>query len=121
MNGAGRISLAGFDYVVGATFAGEPVEVVVRNGLVEIFHAGVLVATHAQRLKPDQADRTGRPRLPVQRRARDATVGLVVTRIVDGGGSVSFAGTPYRAGSGRGSPSTWRSWLGRCSCPRMGR
>ncbi len=47
---AGRISLAGFDYAVGATFAGEPVEVVVAGGLVEILHAGVLVATHAQRL-----------------------------------------------------------------------
>ena len=32
VNGAGRISLAGFDYVVGATFAGEPVEVVVSDG-----------------------------------------------------------------------------------------
>ena len=91
-------SLAGFDYVVGATFAGEPVEVVVTNGLVEIFHAGVLVATHAQRLKPDQVDRVVRMRLPVQRRARDATVGLMVTRIVDSSGSVSFAGAPYRAG-----------------------
>ena len=67
--------------VVGATFAGEPVEVVVTDGLVEILHAGVLVATHAQRLKPDQADRIARPRLPVQRRARDATVGLTVTRL----------------------------------------
>lgn len=94
----GRISLAGFDYVVGATFAGEPVEVVVTKGLVEIFHAGVLVATHAQRLKPDQVDRLVRPRLPVQRRARDATVGLMVTRIVDSSGSVSFAGVAYRCG-----------------------
>jgi transposase InsO family protein len=94
----GRISLAGFDYVVGSKFAGEPVEVVVTNGLVEVFHAGVLVASHAQRLKPDQLDRVVRPRLPVQRRARDATVGLMVTRIVDSGGSVSFAGTAYRCG-----------------------
>jgi len=98
VNGSGRISLAGFDYVVGATFAGEPVEVVVTNGLVEIFHAGVLVATHAQRLKPDQVDRVTRPRLPVQRRAREATVGLTVTRIVDGSGSISFAGAAYRCG-----------------------
>lgn len=98
VNQQGRISLAGFDYVVGATFAGEPVEVVVSNGLVEIFHAGVLVATHAQRLKPDQVDRISRPRLPVQRRARDATVGLMVTRIVDSSGSISFAGTAYRCG-----------------------
>jgi len=53
----GQISLAAYKYPVGATFAGEPVEVVVSNGLVEVLHAGVLVATHAQRLKPDQADR----------------------------------------------------------------
>jgi transposase InsO family protein len=92
----GRISLAGFDYVVGATFVGEPVEVVVTEGLVEIVHAGVLVATHAQRLKPDQSDRVAR--VPAQRRARDATVGLTVTRLVDASGSVSFAGTMYRAG-----------------------
>jgi Mu transposase, C-terminal domain len=67
VNGAGRISLAGFDYVVGATFAGEPVEVIVSDGLVEILHAGVLVALHPQRLK---ADRIAPARLPVQRRAR---------------------------------------------------
>lgn len=98
VNGAGRISLAGFDYVVGATFAGEPVEVVVTDGLVEILHAGVLVATHAQRLKPDQADRIARQRLPVQRRARDATVGLTVTRLADASGTISFAAAPYRVG-----------------------
>ena len=98
VNSQGRISLAGFDYVVGVAFAGEPVEVVVTKGLVEIVHAGVLVATHVQRLKPDQVDRLVRPRVPVQRRARDATVGLMVTRIVDSSGSVSFAGIPYRCG-----------------------
>ena len=37
-------------------------------------------------------------RLPVQRRAREATVGLMVTRIVDPSGSISFAGAPYRCG-----------------------
>jgi hypothetical protein len=98
VNGAGRISVAGFDYIAGATFAGEPVEVVVSDGLVEILHAGVLVATHVQRLKPGQADWIAPLRLPVQRRAREATVGLMVTRIVDSSGSISFAGTPYRCG-----------------------
>jgi transposase InsO family protein len=92
----GLISLAGFSYAVGATFAGEPVEVVVTNGLVEVLHAGVLVATHAQRFKPDQADRA--PRALVQQRARDATTGMTVTRLADSGGTVSFAGAPYRAG-----------------------
>jgi transposase InsO family protein len=92
----GGISLAGFRYPVGATFAGEPVEVVVTGGLVEVLHAGVLVATHAQRLKPDQADR--RPRAQVQQRARDATTGLTVTRLADGSGTVSFAGAAYSCG-----------------------
>ena len=96
VNGRGRISLAGFDYAVGAAFAGEPVEVVVTGGLVEISHAGVLVATHAQRLRADQSDRLARA--PIQRRARDATTGLTVTRLADGGGVVSFAGSAYPCG-----------------------
>ena len=60
VNAAGKISLAGFTYHVGATYAGEPVEVVVTGGLVDILHAGVVVATHAQRLRA----RPGRPRAP---------------------------------------------------------
>ena len=52
VNAAGRISLAGFSYAAGATYAGEPAEVVVTGGLVDILHAGVVVATHAQRLAP---------------------------------------------------------------------
>lgn len=96
----GRISLAGFIYSVGATFAGEPVEVVVTGGLVEILHAGVLVATHVQRVKTDHRDRAAREsrRAVQQRRARPPSTGLAVTRIVDSSGSVSFAGTPYRCG-----------------------
>jgi transposase InsO family protein len=96
VNAHGKISLAGFTYAVGATYAGEPVEVVVTGGLVEILHAGVLVATHAQRLRADQAGRA--PRARVARRARDATAGLTVTRLADGAGVVSFAGTPYACG-----------------------
>jgi len=34
----------------------------------------------------------------VARRARDATKGLTVTRLADGAGTVSFAGTNYAAG-----------------------
>lgn len=96
VNAAGKISLAGFSYRAGATYAGQPVEVVVGGGLVEILHAGVVVATHAQRLRADQADRA--PRARVSRRARDATAGLMVTRLADGAGVVSFAGTGYQAG-----------------------
>jgi transposase InsO family protein len=96
VNAAGKISLGGFSYRVGASYAGEPVEVVVAGGLVDILHAGVVVATHAQRLRADQAGRA--PRAAGQRRARDATAGLTVTRLADAAGVVSFAGTPYSAG-----------------------
>ena len=57
VNAAGKISLAGFTDNAGATYAGEPVEVVVAGGLVDILHAGVVAATHAQRLRQDQAGR----------------------------------------------------------------
>jgi transposase InsO family protein len=92
----GKISLGGFSYAVGATYAGEPVEAVVAGGLVEILHAGVVVATHAQRMREDQAGRL--PQVPAARRARDATAGVTVTRLADGAGVVSFAGTPYACG-----------------------
>jgi transposase InsO family protein len=96
VNAHGKISLAGFTYNVGASYAGEPVEVVVAKGLVDILHAGVVVATHAQRFRGDQADR--KPRARVARRARDATAGLTVTRLADGAGTVCFAGTNYACG-----------------------
>lgn len=102
----GQLSLAGFSYRAGPTFAGEHVEVVVVAGVVEIWHHGVLVASHAQRLRADQLDRVAGPeRAPMTRRARDATAGLTVTRLADADGVVSFAATPYRAG---------RAWA-RCS------
>src|SRR4029077_15949311 len=93
VNAHGKISLAGFSYHAGATYAGEPVEVVVAGGLVDILHAGVVVATHAQRMREDQADRA--PRAPVTRRARDATAGLTVTRLASGTGGARFAGTDH--------------------------
>jgi transposase InsO family protein len=96
VNAHGKVSLAGFSCTVGATYAGEPVEVVAAAGLVDILHAGVVVATHAQRVREDQADRL--PRVPAARRARDATAGVTVTRLADGAGVVSFAGTPYACG-----------------------
>jgi hypothetical protein len=96
VNTHGKISLAGFSYNVGAIYAGEPVEAVAAGGLVDILHAGVVVATHAQRFREDQADRA--PRAQVARRARDATAGVTVTRLADAAGVVSFAGTPYAAG-----------------------
>jgi transposase InsO family protein len=92
----GQISLASFSYRVGPIFAGEPVEVVCVNGLVEIIHAGVVVATHAQRLRP--GDPKPVARRPKAGRARAATSGMTVVRVADGSGTVSFAGASYRAG-----------------------
>jgi hypothetical protein len=96
VNAHGKISLAGFSYHAGATYAGEPVEVVASGGLVDILHAGVVVATWAQRMRKDQADRA--PRALVARRAREATAGLTVTRLANAAGVISFAGTDYQAG-----------------------
>jgi transposase InsO family protein len=92
----GHISLAGFRYRVGASFAGELVEAVVTGGLVQIFHQQVLVATHVQR-RPSQH---GRPKREVSAvpRARRPASGPSVVRMADGNGSISFAGVMYRAG-----------------------
>jgi len=66
------------------------VEVVVAGGLVDILHAGVVVATHAQRLREDHAGRA--------LRARDATARLTVTRLANNTGVVTFADKTYAAG-----------------------
>jgi transposase InsO family protein len=94
---AGRIGLGGFRYHVGRFLAGELVEVVCHQGLVEISHHGVLVATHAQRRPPRSEPRQSR-RAPGTRRPRAATVGTPVIRRADANGNVSFAGASYRTG-----------------------
>jgi transposase InsO family protein len=91
----GHISLAGFSYRVGPSFAGELVEAVVTGGLVQIFHRQVLVATHVQR----QPAGPGRNRpISLAPRARRPAAGPSVIRVADANGSVSFAGAMYRAG-----------------------
>lgn len=45
VNANGKISLAGFSCNVGATYVGEPVEVVVSGGPVDILCTGVVAAT----------------------------------------------------------------------------
>ena len=88
----GSIRLAGFGYRVPIVLAGEPVEAVVADNLVQIYHHDVLVASHVQRHKPDTPASSG----PCRSTARAASTGIVVTRMVDGSGQVSFAGTMYR-------------------------
>ena len=87
---------AGFRYRVPIVLAGEPVEAVAADHLVRIFHRDVLVAEHVQRCKPETE-----PRQLVQgrRTARQPTSGMTVTRVADGTGAVSFAGTTYRVGN----------------------
>lgn len=93
---SGRISLAGVRYLAGRWLAGELVQVALHDGLVEIFHGGVLVTTHANRHRP--GPQPAIRRAPAARPPRPATTGVTVTRIADPGGTVSFAGAGYYAG-----------------------
>ncbi len=94
----GHISLGGFSYRAGRVFTGEPVEVVCHQGLVEIVYKGTVIATHAQRRRQDDKGRPSPVRAVTARRARPASAGPAVTRLADANGTISFAGTSYRAG-----------------------
>ena len=98
----GLISLGGFRYRVPIVLAGEPVEAVAAEHLVRIFHRDVLVAEHVQRRKPDTGQHQEVRLRQGSRRPRRATDGMVVTRVVDSSGYVSFAGTNYRVGTDGG-------------------
>jgi transposase InsO family protein len=98
----GEVRLAGFSYRVPVVLAGEPVECVVADHLVQLYHRDILVGCYPQRRRHGERDRP-----PVQgpRTARRATTGPTVTRIVDASGVISFAGTMYRVGRAwRGKP-----------------
>lgn len=52
-NQGGRgVRLAGFSYRVPIVLAGEPIEAVVADNLVQAYHPEILVASHMQRRKP---------------------------------------------------------------------
>lgn len=94
---AGRISILKHPYHVGRHLAGQRVAVESVDGLLQVSHDGVLVATHARRHLPEDDVR-------MDRRAKAArpappTTGDEVLRKVDRWGSVSFAGTGYRVGN----------------------
>lgn len=93
----GKVSLLNFKYHVGRYLGGQSVELVLKDGLIEIFHHEVLVATHARRHLPEQDDDAMRHALaaPPRRPATDS----VVVRKVDTNGTVSFAGANYRVGN----------------------
>jgi hypothetical protein len=94
----GLISFAAAHYRAGVWLAGEDVTVSCDAGLVQLHHRGVLVATHARRHAIDKQDaglrRGARPDAP----KRPTASAVSVTRKVDSSGSVSFAGTNYKAG-----------------------
>jgi hypothetical protein len=96
----GGVHLARHRYAVGRWLAGETVDIVCGDALVEIFHRGVLVVSHVARHKSGASIVKRKPVNALARRPRprpgDSTA--MVTRLVDHGGNISFAGTTYRAG-----------------------
>ncbi len=96
---AGTISFATARYKAGGRWlAGQTVEVVCDGGLVQIFHRGVLVATHARR-HPIDKQTAGMARGRTLRPSRPTATAASVTRKVDSAGGVCFAGTNYRVGN----------------------
>ena len=93
----GRISILNHRYHVGRYLAGQSVAVESHNGLLNVSHNGVVVATHARRHLPELDEHLDR-RSKAAKPARP-TKGDEVLRGVDPGGSVSFAGTAYRVGN----------------------
>jgi transposase InsO family protein len=99
VNTDGTISFATAKYKAGGRWlAGQTVEVVCQGGLVQIFHRGVLVATHARR-HPAEKETKGMARNRQLRPSRPTATAASVTRKVDNSGHVCFAGTPYRVGN----------------------
>jgi hypothetical protein len=98
VGGGGKISLATFKYYVGRWLEGETVEVAISGeGLIEVTHRGVLVASHVRQHPVESEPRVWR-REPRSRPARPETVGRPVIRKVDSSGNVSFAAFTYRVG-----------------------
>ena len=98
VSGNGRIRLVGQNYTVGRLLAGETVEAEIgTDGLVNIYHRGVLVMTVARHhpIEREAAALRQRPRGS----GTPAKGGKAVLRLVDSRGSVSFAGAIYRAGN----------------------
>jgi transposase InsO family protein len=99
VNSGGTISFASTRYKAGGRWlAGQTVEVVCEGGLVQIFHRGVLMATHARR-HPIDKQTAGMARGRTLRPSNPTATAASVTRKVDSVGGVCFAGTHYRVGN----------------------
>lgn len=94
----GTISFATASYKAGTWLAGQTVEIICEDGLVQLHHRGVLIATHARR-HPIDKQTAGLERGRKPRPSRPTATAASVTRKVDSSGNVSFAGASYRAGN----------------------
>ena len=97
----GTVSFATARYKAGRWLAGQTVEVVCEGGLVQLWHRGVLIATHARRHPVDKqaAGLERNRRLTPTRPPKCTATAASVTRKVDASGNVCFAATSYRVGS----------------------
>jgi integrase len=98
VSSTGTISFATARYLAGRWLAGQPVEVVCDGGLVQLFHRGVLVATHACR-HPVAKQTAGLERGRQISPARPSATSVSVTRKVVSWGNVCFAATNYHVGA----------------------
>ena len=96
---SGLISFAGAKYKAGVWLAGQEVALVCDAGLVHLHHRGVLIATHARGHVLDKQPAGLRRRNRRSAARRPSATAVSVTRKVDSSGSVSFAGSSYRAGA----------------------
>jgi hypothetical protein len=94
----GTIGFATATYKAGAWLAGQTVEVTCDAGLVQLWHRGVLVATHARR-HPAGKQSAGVERSRKITPSRPTATVASVTRKVDSSGNVCFAATSYPVGS----------------------
>lgn len=93
----GRISILNHRYHVGRYLAGQPVKVTVDDGLLNVAHNGVVVATHARRHLQEDDERMDR-RTAAAKPARPTKGDEVLRRVDPKFGALSFAGTSYRVG-----------------------
>ena len=94
----GRISILNHRYHVGRYLAGQHVTVTSDDGLLNVSHNGVVVATHARRHLQEDDERMDR-RTKAAKPARPTKGDEVLRRVDPKFGALSFAGTSYRVGN----------------------
>ena len=94
----GRILILNHRYHVGRYLAGQSVTIAVDNGMLNVAHNGVVVATHARRHKQEDDGRMDR-RAKASKPARPTKGDEVLRRVDPKFGALSFAGTSYRVGN----------------------